>query len=242
MGCRSWGNSDDGFDLWEAGRGVTLVNCWAFRNGVNVWRDTAFSGDGNGFKLGHGSGGHILMACLAYDHPHNGIDVNGNVTGVTLYNCTCVGNRGPNFYFDEHSNSHVMRNNLSHLGSVVVYGEIDDANNSWNGFTVKAADFRSLDPNGIDGPRRGDGSLPRLPFLRPSTASSLIDAGVDIGLSYEGHAPDLGAFEFLEEDCNGDGAMDTIDLACLASHWLDADPNGAIDFVDFSRLAAHWRQ
>jgi hypothetical protein len=135
-----------------------------------------------------------------------------------------------------------MRNNLSYQGTAVVYAEIDDANNSWNGFTIKAADFRSLDPNGIDGPRRADGSLPRLPFLRPSPVSSLIDAGADVGLPYEGHAPDLGAFEFLEEDCNGDGAVDATDLACLASHWLDADASGVINFVDFSKLAAHWRQ
>jgi hypothetical protein len=242
VGCRSWGNSDDGYDLWEAGRGVTLVDCWAFRNGVNTWGDKAFAGDGNGFKLGHGGGAHVLIACVAYDHPHNGIDVNGNVTGVTLYNCTCVGNRGPNFYFDEHSSSHVMRNNLSYLGSVVVYDEIDDAYNSWNGFSIKATDFLSLDPNGIDGPRRADGTLPALPFLRPSPGSVLIDAGVDVGLPYEGHAPDLGAFEFLEQDCNGDGAIDYIDLACLTSHWLDADPGGVVDFIDFSTLADNWRR
>jgi hypothetical protein len=242
VGCRSWGNSDDGYDLWEAGRGVTFVNCRAFRNGVNIWGDKAFAGDGNGFKLGHGGGAHVLIACVAYDHPHNGIDVNGNVTGVTLYNCTCVGNKGPNFYFDEHSDIHVMRNNLSYLGSVVVYDEIDDKNNSWNGFAIKGTDFRSLDPNGIDGPRRADGSLPRLPFLRPGPGSSLIDAGVDVGLSYEGRAPDLGAFEFLEEDCNGDGAVDYIDLACLASRWLDVEHREVVDFIDFSKLADHWRQ
>jgi len=103
MGCRSWGNSDDGYDFWEAGEGVTLIDCWSFRNGVNIWRDMNYQGDGNGFKLGHGSGAHMLIGCVAYDHPHNGIDVNGNVTGVTIYNCTCVGNGGPNFFFDEHS-------------------------------------------------------------------------------------------------------------------------------------------
>jgi hypothetical protein len=240
-GCRSWGNSDDGYDLWEAGSGVTLVNCWAFRNGVNAWSDTAFAGDGNGFKLGHGSGAHVLIACVAYDHPHNGIDVNGNVTGVTIYNCTCVGNRGPNFYFDEHSSSHVMRNNVSYVGSTVVYDEIDDAYNSWNGSRIQPTDFRSLDPNGIDGPRKADGSLPGLPFLRLSPGSSLIDAGIDVGFPYEGCAPDLGAFEFLEEDCNGDGAVDCIDLACLASHWLTADPTGLVDFIDFSALANNWQ-
>jgi hypothetical protein len=219
VGCRSWGNSDDGYDLWEAGAGVTFVNCWAFRNGV-----------------------HVLIGCLAYDLPHNGIDINGNVTGVTIYNCTCAANKGPNFYFDEHSSLHVMRNNLSYQGSVTVYNEIDDTHNSWNGFSIKSADFRGLDPNGIDGPRKTDGSLPRLTFLRPGPDSTLIDAGVDVGQPYAGLAPDLGAFEFLEGDSNGDGAIDYIDLARLVSQWLDADPGGLIDFIDFSKLAEDWRR
>ncbi len=242
VGCRSWGNSDDGYDLWEAGSGVTFVNCWAFRNGVNAWNDTAFAGDGNGFKLGHGGGAHVLIGCVAYDHPHNGIDVNGNVTGVTIYNCSCVANKGPNFYFDEHSSLHIMRNNLSYLGSAVVYDEIDDANNSWNGFSLKNSDFRSLDPNGIDGPRRANGGLPALPFLRPAPGSALIDAGVNVGRPYEGRAPDLGAFEFIPEDCNGDGTLDFIDLACFVSHWLTADSGRVTDFLDFRNLADHWRQ
>src|SRR4030042_1286911 len=46
VGCRSWGNSDDGYDLWEAGRGVTLVDCRAFRNGANVRDATALAGEG----------------------------------------------------------------------------------------------------------------------------------------------------------------------------------------------------
>jgi hypothetical protein len=237
VGCRSWGNSDDGYDLWEAGSGVTLVDCWAFRNGVNTWGDKAFAGDGNGFKLGHGGGAHVLIACIAYDHPNNGIDVNGNVTGVTIYNCTCVANQGPNFYFDEDSDIHVMRNNLSYLGSAVVYAGIDDTYNSWNGFRIKAEDFLSLDPNGIDGPREADGPLPILPFLRPAPRSALIDAGIDVGLPYQGQAPDLGAFEFPQEDCNGDGAIDYTDSACLTSNWLAPDPNGPVNSIDVRTLA-----
>lgn len=250
--CRSWSNSDDGFDFWEAGNGVTLEDCWAFRNGVNIWGvpPSLFEGDGNGFKLGHGAGAHVLIWCLAYDHPHNGIDINGNETGVTVYNCTCVMNQGRNFYFDEHSNAHVLRNNLSYLGSVLVYDEIDDQYNSWNGFTVGATDFKSLDSEGIDGPREPDGGLPKLSFLRLSTASPLIDAGIDVGLPFEGDAPDLGAFEHLEGDCEPDGDVDLDDLECLASNWLDVncgdcngadfDGNSRIDLCDFGKMAGNW--
>ena len=161
-----------------------------------------------------------------------------------------MGNQGRNFYFDEHSSSHILRNNLSYLGSVTIYSEIDDEYNSWNGFSVSAADFASLDPAGIDGPREPDGGLPKLSFLRLSTGSSLIDAGIDVGLPFEGDAPDLGAFEHLEGDCQGDGDVDLEDLECLASNWLDincGDCNGAdldgnekVDLYDFGKLAENW--
>jgi hypothetical protein len=252
-GCRSWGNSDDGYDCWnyEDSQSVTFDNCWAFRNGIDIWGEgTAFAGDGNGFKLGAGSGAHFLFECLAYNNPHNGIDVNGNITGVTVYNCTAAQNGGPNFYFDEHSSSHVLRNNLSYLGSVNIYAEIDDAYNSWNGFTVSSADFRSLDSTGIDGPRQADGGLPKLTLLRLWAASSLVNAGINLGYSYEGSAPDLGAFEYIYGDCEGDGDIDTADLACLASNWLDVscgtcngadfDSTGSVNLNDFAYLSDNW--
>ncbi len=250
VGCRSWSNSDDGWDFWEAGNGVTAEDCWAFRNGENIWGNPSFAGDGNGFKLGHGSGGHILIRCVAYDHLHHGIDINGNLTGVLVYNCTCVMNGGRNFYFDEHSDTHVLRNNLSYLGSVTIYSEIDDEYNSWNGFSVDSEDFESLDSTGIDGPREPDGELPHLCFLRLSKTSSLIDAGIDVGLPFVGDAPDLGAFERLDVDCDGDGNVDLADLECLVSNWLDidcGDCNGAdfdsdsdVDLYDYAKLAENW--
>ncbi len=251
VGCRSWSNSDDGYDFWEAGSGVIVDGCWAFRNGVNVWSDTLYAGDGNGFKLGHGNGGHVLLSCVAYDHPHHGIDVNGNLTGVLVCNCSCAMNGGQEFYFDEHSDAHVLRNNVSYPGSVVVYAEIDDKCNSWNGFTVDDRDFASLDPNGIDGPRRTDGGLPGLSFLRLASTSSLIDAGVDVDLPFQGTAPDLGAFERLDGDCEPDGDIDGADLQCLTSNWLNAsgrpycaadfNRDGRVDLRDFGKMATNWR-
>jgi hypothetical protein len=70
------------------------------------------------------------------------------------------------------------------------------ANNSWNlGVTLSDGQFQSVSTSGWDAPRQSDGSLPVLPALRPTADSTLIDKGVDVGLPYQGRAPDLGAFE-----------------------------------------------
>ena len=267
-GCRAWNNSDDGFDFWHAGAGVTVEDCWAWRNGDNVWGDSPFTGNANGFKLGHGAGAHILIRCVAYDHRVHGIDINGNVTGVKVYNCTCAGNGGDDFFFDYSTGAHELRNNLSYLGGVTMDSGVDDQYNSWNGFTVTAADFASLDckmdpivdpaaydnadSNGIDQPRGPDGGLPALSFLRLNRASLLVDGGIDVDEPYEGDAPDLGAFERLYGDCEPDGDIDLGDLACLAANWLDTDCGecnganfdnyGGVDFYDFAMLADNWLQ
>jgi len=194
-GCRSWGNSDDGFDFWEAGEGVTVEESWSFRNGINNWDDSDFQGDSNGFKLGHGAGAHRLVRNLAWGHLKHGFDVNGNTTGVTLYNNTAFDNGDRNFYFDEDTSAHVLRNNISLSGDVLMFAAIDDSNNTWNGINAGGVDFVSLSDAGADGPRGADGSLPVLPFLRLSCGTSLADAGVDVGIPFAGSAPDLGAFE-----------------------------------------------
>jgi hypothetical protein len=48
---------------------------------------------------------------------------------------------------------------------------------------------------GWDAPRLPDGSLPPMPMFRLVASSDLIDKGVNVGLPYQGAAPDLGAFE-----------------------------------------------
>ena len=44
-------------------------------------------------------------------------------------------------------------------------------------------------------PRQPDGSLPA-GFARLVSGSDLIDKGLDVGLPFNGSAPDLGAYEF----------------------------------------------
>jgi len=47
----------------------------------------------------------------------------------------------------------------------------------------------------LDNPRQADGSLPVITCFHLAEDSDLIDAGVDVGLPYEGETPDIGAFE-----------------------------------------------
>jgi pectate disaccharide-lyase len=194
--CRAWHNSDDGWDLWQAGNSVRLENCWAFENGDNFKDVSSFAGDGNGFKLGTGSGRHVLVRCVAWDnYLGNGFEDNSNTSGVEFYNCTSYNNKGYN-YETKSSVNHIVKNNISYLGKGVSFSSATVAsNNSWSGFTVTAGDFLSLDDTIAKGNRNTDGSLPVSNFLHLASSSDLIDAGIDVGLSYNGSAPDLGAFE-----------------------------------------------
>jgi hypothetical protein len=117
-----------------------------------------------------------------------------------LYNNTAYNNGwGKDYNFSlVATGTQVMRNNISYLGGAYVPSGIDDQYNSWDtppGVTVVAADFISVSSTGMDGARGTGGTLPVTDFLRLSATSDLIDAGIDVGLDYNGTAPDLGAFE-----------------------------------------------
>jgi hypothetical protein len=206
-GNRAWANSDDGYDFWSLDdpgqQGVRIEENWAFRNGYDLWDDPGFRGDSNGFKLGKGNGAHVLIRNLAWEHLANGFDVNGNASGVTVYNNTAYFNRGVNFQFDDdpaidEQAMYVLRNNVSLSASVTMDASVaDDEFNSWNTAvpTARTDDFVSVDDTGADGPRGADGGLPVLDFLRLADGSDLIDEGTDVGLAFAGSAPDLGAYE-----------------------------------------------
>jgi hypothetical protein len=196
---------------------------------------------------------------VAWGHPANGIDVNGNATqleeptlpithGVEVFNVTAYNNASRNFRFDE-SFAHELRNNVSLSGPGVVMnsGVVHD-HNTWNGaaYAADASDFLSLSDLGATGPRQADGSLPRLDFLRLKPGSNLINAGVDVGLPFSESAPDLGAFEHVvlsASDFNSDGIVDGDDLESWKSGFGmpsgagrtngDADADGDVDGGDF---------
>ncbi|MGD9171940.1 MAG: DUF4990 domain-containing protein, partial [Candidatus Thiodiazotropha sp.] len=68
--------------------------------------------------------------------------------------------------------------------------------NSWqDGRSAEESDFVSMDIDELLKPRKADGSLPDIKYFKLVDDSELIDAGVDVGLPYNGSAPDIGAFE-----------------------------------------------
>ena len=199
ISCRSWNNSDDGYDTFNSAEAVTFEYCWAFNNGVDIWNYGGFTGNGNGFKVG----GNFqlqknkLHHCVSFGNPLKGFDQNNNTGGLVLYNCTGY-NNGTNFGMGNDVASgekHDLKNNIS-LGAAANISNAVQSNNSWNsGFSVSTADFVSLDLSKATLSRNADGSLPVTELFRLKTSSLLIDAGINVGLPYNGSKPDLGAFE-----------------------------------------------
>jgi hypothetical protein len=195
-GCRMWYNSDDGLDMWRNNGIMEVVNCWSYRNG-------RYSGNGNGFKMGQadytGSVQRYFYNCMAFDNKQNGMDQSSGNVLMVFYNNTVFRNASHGYYLSEYNLPQVLRNNIdfsnsqtSRFPALTVHDH-----NSWDGgVTLSNADFVSTDTTGISRARGSDGSLPTVNFLRLASGSDLIDAGVNVGLSYLGKAPDLGLYEF----------------------------------------------
>lgn len=97
-GCRSWYNSDDGWDFYYTVFPIVVDNCWTMKNGYN-------KGNGNGFKMGGSNektksyGGHIFTNCVSTDNLNKGFDQNNHNEGTYMINCVSVRN-GINFGFN----------------------------------------------------------------------------------------------------------------------------------------------
>ncbi len=83
--CRSWNNSDDGWDLYAAAEVVVIESSWAFLNG----KPATPNGDGNGFKLGGSGGGaaHQVTNCFAFENLACGFTRNNNTEVPVLKQC-----------------------------------------------------------------------------------------------------------------------------------------------------------
>ena len=113
----------------------------------------------------------------------------------------------------------VMHNNISYICSHYLYQQVaiyrpavyTESHNTWiasqdpedwigysmnPNYNVTAADFISLDSSQVRLPRKPDGSLPDITFLKLAPGSELIDGGTPVGLPYRGSAPDLGYAEY----------------------------------------------
>ena len=205
VGCRAWQNLDDGWDGYLRGADhvqTTYENCWAIKNGI-MKSGAVGGGDGNGFKTG-GSDDKDLSHhatyknCLAVGNVFDGFDHNSNRGAVVLYNCAAYDN-GTNYNFSSTNSlgSLEVKNSavVGTTGSLNAASK-DITNNSWqDGLSATSDDYGSLDIDLLLSARNADGSLPDVDFMRLVEGSDLIDAGVDVGLTFQGNAPDIGAFE-----------------------------------------------
>ena len=217
-GCRSWENSDDGYDQFGSDGYMFVNKCWAFRNGKHITE-----GNGTGFKLGPADGvkesgiQRTATNCLSFDNKIGGYDENttNSVFDMYIYNNTSfrnsnsVGSTGFHFQSVTGTGIATLKNNISYKDYYSYLGRtrnivdhntflpvLDGGSASLNPtYTLTDADFLSVDTTGVSGLRQADGSLPDLNFLKLKSTSKLIDSGANVGILYNGSAPDLGAFE-----------------------------------------------
>lgn len=166
-GCRSWWNSDDGYDLINQEVPVTVENSWAMMNGYAMYGTfNPADGNGNGFKMGSSKTGirHLVQNNVAWKNKANGFYANHSTGGNTWYNNTSFMN-GTQYNmlassFDSSGNvvmtitltgalAHIMRNNIGYPNSNQNMTGVDTMFNTWD-LNIKPAstDFASIsDPS-----------------------------------------------------------------------------------------------
>jgi hypothetical protein len=254
IGCRAWWISDDGFDLYGVNGEFTFINCWSFWNGYEPGTFTR-RGDGDGFKLGPEGSGSLHNSllrkydhCVAFENSGSGFDQNNGDMQYQMYNNSSFKNGSYGYMFDYISPapSQDFKNNLSFLDMNPRRGnETNGSHNSWNlSGNLTSSDFLSISSEGVDGPRQADGSLPRINFLRPSSTSRILDAGMDVGLPYSGDAPEIGAFEQETEQQNqppvANAGIDQtvrLPLALITLSGSGSDPDGTVTSYNWTKIS-----
>ncbi|WP_229868655.1 right-handed parallel beta-helix repeat-containing protein, partial [Streptomyces chryseus] len=95
VAARLYNNADDGVDLWQWASPVRIEGSWAYGNGVNRWKDPAFEGNGNGFKLGGGgaSAAHLITGNAAWHNTQHGFTENSNPGQQRIHRNTAYANK-----------------------------------------------------------------------------------------------------------------------------------------------------
>lgn len=203
-GCRAWRNSDDGFDLINNHAQVIIENCWAWENGYDA--DRVSRGDGTGFKSGgYGMGSsvkentvaprNIVRNCIAWSNKQAGFYANHHLGGLDFCNNSSYRNKR-NFNMvnrksieeavDVPGYGHNLTNNLSYRPTLseadcVNFDEtLSTATNNtfMPAINISDSDFESLDATQLKYPRKEDGSLPEITFLKLKPSSQIYAAGI----------------------------------------------------------------
>lgn len=192
--CRSWHNSDDGFDCISSGKANTYDHCWAY--------NMTAGGDSNGFKVGgYGTSGtvaspmpsHTVKYCLSANNGSHGFYANHQPGKAADWNYnTAYNNNSANYDMLEQVSAtdrtdipgtrEVFHYNIAFTGTTIIEDNnpaANKTNNSWtkSGVTVSSADFQSLDATQMDNARHSDGSLPTITFMHLVSGSDLAGMG-----------------------------------------------------------------
>jgi hypothetical protein len=145
---------------------------------------------------------HTLRFSMAFDNRAAGVYANHHTVANDYFNDTSYDNH-PDYNLlgvapdGSATGLGYLRNDIAYGGTLLANSDgANAAYDSWDvGVTMSDSQFLSVSTSGWDAPRQTDGSLPVLPYLHRAANSTLIDKGVNVGLPYNGAAPDLGAFE-----------------------------------------------
>ena len=215
--CRAWNFSDNGIDI-SGSVFAEVKNCWLIGGGLLF--NGVKLGEGGGIKYGDlrepiTTITRRIVNCISAYNTWLGFDENNSGGGYYPLNCEIYNNVSyknyigfGNFsYMEGATYQNKYRNNVSYKETRYARGDeagdIIEDHNSWLSTSSLAEpaipltdeDFVSTNPHELTKPRQADGSLPKINFLRLSKDSKLIDAGIDVGLPFNGNAPDLGTFE-----------------------------------------------
>jgi hypothetical protein len=207
-GCRSYHNSDDGWDLFETDYPVYMDSCWTWDNGEKA-DFGGVAGNGNGFKLGgNGTGGnstgtHVVTNCIAFNIQVRAFDQNSHQGGVIVRNCLAF-NSTYSFMFEKSFSSSAVQEftncaEFGHTGAEAyefVSGTMSQTDTWTLSLTASSSDYQTIATDSARAAREADGSLPKNGFCKLKSTSSLINAGTNVGLAYVGSAPDIGPFEY----------------------------------------------
>ncbi len=158
-------------------------------------------GNGNGFKLGGNYSVHnvIVHHCLSVANTVKGFDQNNNAGTMRIYNNTGYKNGNNMGFHNATVGTLYIQNNVSFQtrGADMVNCKtiVMNDHNTWNNLNATASDFVSVDTTEILRVREADGSLAEGTLLHLADGSRLRDAGIDVGYTYNGAAPDLGCYE-----------------------------------------------
>lgn len=172
INCRSWGNSDDGFDCWQSGNPVIFINCLSYENGHDIWKKSKeFKGDGNGFKLGvhnrygHMQDAHIVINCKAWRNNSRGFDYNDNEVAITMFRNISWKNKNSGYKF-RRANHNLIQNINIESGDNYLSKDIYEEGNSWNkrDYNIKE-EIISFDDKSIKAKRDKKGQIDPKGFL-----------------------------------------------------------------------------